>query len=196
MAAIPKIFGEGVNDDILFLWMEEAGYQNYYVGKLWNFHSVDKNGKKLVRYTGQCSTTVVIVVEKSLTGLREPLEKEDPFFLTVAPIALHSNWLMKPKEDLSYLEESESTSLHEHFLEDYGISRTENFNAPVIGGAGWTKGFPLNDTILRAAVDEMLPQLIQELKEAGQLNNTHVFYTTDNSTTSVNMRCTQRKNAD
>lgn len=32
---------QGINDDNLFVWMQQAGYNTYYAGKLWNFHTVD-----------------------------------------------------------------------------------------------------------------------------------------------------------
>ncbi|KAF7523244.1 hypothetical protein G7054_g11829 [Neopestalotiopsis clavispora] len=218
----PKVVDQGVNDDNLFLWMQDAGYQTYYVGKLWNFHAVDnynkpfakgfngseflldpytyqywnaqmtRNGQEPVSYSGQYSTDVV--AEKSLGFLRDALAEEDPFFLTIAPIAPHSNWVIDPEHDLSYLEEPKSAPRHQHLFEDYIIPRTKSFNAPVIGGASWVKGLSeLNDTVLayndhyqrqrlRAlqAVDEMLPRLVQELEKAGQLDNTYIFYTTDN----------------
>ena len=35
----PKIVQEGILDNYLFTWLEEAGYANYYVGKLFNQHT-------------------------------------------------------------------------------------------------------------------------------------------------------------
>jgi N-acetylglucosamine-6-sulfatase len=216
------VVDQGINDDNLFLWMQDAGYQTYYVGKLWNFHAVDnynkpfakgfngseflldpytyqywnaqmtRNGQEPVSYSGQYS--IDVVAEKSLGFLRDALAQQDPFFLTIAPIAPHSNWVIDPEHDLSYLEEPKSAPRHQHLFEDYIIPRTKSFNAPVVGGASWVKGLSkLNDTVLayndhyqrqrlRAlqAVDEMLPQLVQELRKAGQLDNTYIFYTTDN----------------
>lgn len=218
----PKVVERGVNDDNLFLWMQDAGYQTYYVGKLWNFHAVDnydkpfakgfngseflldpytyqywnakmtRNGEEPVSYAGQYSPDVV--AEKALGFLQDALTQEDPFFLTVAPIAPHSNWVIEPENDLSYLEEPKSAPRHQHLFEDYVIPRTESFNAPIAGGVSWVKELAkLNDTVieyndhyqrqrLRAlqAVDEMLPRLVRELEDAGQLDNTYIFYTTDN----------------
>ncbi|KAI4601673.1 hypothetical protein KJ359_011804 [Pestalotiopsis sp. 9143b] len=218
----PKVVERGVNDDNLFLWMQDAGYQTYYVGKLWNFHAVDnydkpfargfngseflldpytyqywnakmtRNGQEPVSYAGQYSPDVV--AEKALGFLQDALTQEDPFFLTVAPIAPHSNWVIEPERDLSYLEEPKSAPRHQHLFEDYVIPRTESFNAPIAGGVRWVKDLSkLNDTViayndhyqrqrLRAlqAVDEMLPRLVRELEDAGQLDNTYIFYTTDN----------------
>ncbi|KAH8660574.1 alkaline-phosphatase-like protein [Xylariales sp. PMI_506] len=218
----PKVVQQGVNDDNLFIWMQEAGYSTYYVGKLWNFHSVDNynqpfakgfngsdflldpytyqywnakmthNGGEPVSYAGQYSTD--IVAEKSLAWLDEALGQEDPFFLTVSPIAPHSNWVIDTERDLSYLEEPKAAPRHQHLFEDYIIPRDASFNAAIEGAGGWVGGLPaLNDTViayndhyqrqrLRAlqAVDEMVAQLVEKLELAGQLDNTYIFYTTDN----------------
>lgn len=32
----PKVVARGINDDYLPLWMQEAGYNIYFAGKLWN----------------------------------------------------------------------------------------------------------------------------------------------------------------
>lgn len=218
----PKVVSQGVNDDNLFVWMQEAGYNTYYVGKLWNFHTVDNyntpyakgfngsdflldpftyqywnakmshNGGEPVSYAGQYSTDVVS--ERSLAFLDAALKEDDPFFVTIAPIAPHSNWVIDDEKDLSYLEEPKSAPRHQHLFEDYIIPRDASYNQVIKGGAGWVGQLPaLNSTILsyndhyqrqrlRAlqAVDEMLSQLVGKLEAAGELENTYIFYTTDN----------------
>lgn len=36
----PKFVSEGLNENYLPIWLQEAGYNTYYVGKLMNEHSV------------------------------------------------------------------------------------------------------------------------------------------------------------
>lgn len=202
--------------------MQEAGFNTYYVGKLWNFHTVENynapyargfngsdflldpftyqywnakishNEEKPVSYAGQYSTDVI--AEKALAWLNEALEQEDPFFLTVSPIAPHSNWVIDTERDLSYLEEPKSAPRHQHLFSDYVIPRDESFNKPIEGAASWVGELPpLNETLieyhdhyqrqrLRAlqSVDEMLASLVDVLAASGQLENTYIFYTTDN----------------
>jgi N-acetylglucosamine-6-sulfatase len=218
----PKVVKEGVNDNNLFLWMQQAGYNTYYVGKLWNFHTVENydrpfakgftgsdflldpytyqyynarfthNGEKPVSYEGQYSTD--LVSERANKWLDEALQEGEPFFLTVSPIAPHSNWVIEPENNRSYLLEPRSAPRHQHMFSDYHIPRDKNFNAAVSGGVSWVKDLqPLNDTViayndhyqrqrLRAlqSVDEMLEQLVKRLDDAGELDNTYIFYTTDN----------------
>ncbi|KAM0547520.1 hypothetical protein ACHAPJ_010393 [Fusarium lateritium] len=218
----PKVVKEGVNDNNLFVWMQEAGYNTYYTGKLWNFHTVDNynqpfakgfngsdflldpytyqywngkishNGEEPISLAGQYSTDVI--AERAVSWLGEALEADQPFFLTVSPIAPHSNWVIDVERDLSYLEEPKSAPRHQDLFKDYVIPRDPSFNAAIHGAVGWIKDLPeLNGTKvlyndhyqrqrLRAlqAVDEMLLQLVNELEAAGQLDNTYIFYTTDN----------------
>lgn len=219
----PKVVSQGFNDENLFVWMQEAGYNTYYTGKLYNFHSVDnydrpyakgfngsdflldpytyqywnarmsRNGGEPTSYAGQYSTDVV--AHKALGLLDEALSHPDlPFFLTVAPIAPHSNWILEPEKNLSYLLEPVAAPRHMHLFTDYKIPRDKSYNAKIEGGVGWIGDLPkLNDTVLayndhyqrqrlRAlqAVDEMIPQLIGRLEEAGELDNTYIFYSTDN----------------
>ncbi|KAI3054302.1 hypothetical protein CBS147353_11448 [Aspergillus niger] len=37
----PKIISQGLNDNYLPVWLQEAGYNTYYTGKLFNVHTVD-----------------------------------------------------------------------------------------------------------------------------------------------------------
>ena len=114
----PKIAAEGWNDNNLFVWMQEAGYNTYYTGKLWNAFSVDnydtphargfnesdilldpftyvyfnttmsRNGGLPVKYPNQYNTD--LVAKKAAGFLSEALNHERPWFLTVTPIAPHA----------------------------------------------------------------------------------------------------------
>lgn len=218
----PKIVSQGLNDENLFVWMQEAGYNTYYTGKLYNFHSVDNfdkplakgfngsdflldpytyqywnakmshNGNEPVSYAGQYSTDVV--ANKANYWLHEALQEDEPFFLTVAPISPHSNWVLEPENDVSYLIEPMAAPRHQHMFADYKIPRDKAYNTATDGSVGWIKDLPpLNDTVLEyndhyqrqrlralQPVDEMLDQLVKQLEAAGELDNTYIFYTTDN----------------
>lgn len=220
----PKVVARGINDDYLPLWMQEAGYNTYYAGKLWNFHHVSNydaphargfngsdflldpytyrywdtkithNGEPPVSYAGQYNTDVI--ADKSYALLREALShtEESPFFLTVAPIAPHSNWVFDAKHNATYLSAPQVAYRHEHLFHDYHIPRKASFNKPIRGGASWTGNLAeLNNSVvayndfyqrqrLRALqpVDEMLHELVKMLEEAGELENTYILYSTDN----------------
>lgn len=218
----PKIADNGINDDYLFLWMQDAGYNTYYSGKLWNFHGVSNydrpfargfntsdflldpytyrywdtkmshNGEPPVSYAGQYNTDVV--AEKAMNQLDEALEHDEPWFLTVAPIAPHSNWVHDKKTKTTYLSTPQSAYRHEHLFHDYEIPRGKSFNKQIDGAASWPGQLPeLNASVvgyndhyqrqrLRAlqSVDEMLHELIERIEAAGEMDNTYIFYSTDN----------------
>lgn len=151
----PKVVHQGINDNYLPLWLQDAGYNTYYSGKLWNHQTVDNfdaplargfngsallldpytyeyynaymthNGGPPVSYAGQYSPD--ITAQKAYEFLEEATSHPDPWMLTVAPIAPHS--------DVKVLPASEGgTSLpgyadrHKHLFKDYKIPRTDNFN--------------------------------------------------------------------
>lgn len=162
----PKIVKEGINDDYLPVWMQAAGYQTYYTGKLWNTHNIDnynnphvngfngsdflldpftydywharmtRNGAPPEDYSGQYSPDVI--AEKASGFLDQAMENDAPFFLTVAPIAPHSNIFGAPALTDSYSAAlapggpgfaiPEYAPRHAHLFKDYEIPRGENFN--------------------------------------------------------------------
>lgn len=216
----PVFVREGLNEDWLPIWLQAEGYQTYYTGKLFNFHSVEtyndpyvkgfngsdflldpftyeyynakmtRNGAAPVSYAGQYSPDVV--AEKAYGFLDEAVLHPDPFFLAIAPVAPHSNvkFAVSPPE----LSAAEYAPRHSHLFKDYKIPRTANFNPDTPSGVGWVRALPkLNDTVveyndefqrsrLRAlqAVDEMVETLVHKLEAHGVLDETYIFYTTDN----------------
>ena len=112
-----------------------------------------------------------------------------PFFLTVAPIAPHCEGAGptgKPPQ---------AADRHKGLYKDYRIPRnTSNFNPDSPSGVSWVRDLEqMNDTVmdfndeyqrqrLRSlqSVDEMVEQVVLRLEEAGVLDNTHIFYTSDN----------------
>jgi arylsulfatase A-like enzyme len=112
-----------------------------------------------------------------------------PFFLTIAPIAPHCEGAGptgKPPQ---------AADRHKDLYKDYRIPRnTSNFNPNNPSGVSWVRDMEqMNDTVidindeyqrqrLRSlqSVDEMVEQVVLRLEEAGVLDNTHIFYTSDN----------------
>lgn len=128
-------------------------------------------------------------------------EKDEPFFLTVAPIAPHSDVIIRRKIISGQVSNQSATQAppipadrHKHLFEDAVVPRTPNFNPDTPGGASWIAKLPQQDeenveynddwyrNRLRTlqVVDEMVESLISRLSEAGILENTYIFYSTDN----------------
>lgn len=134
--------------------MQDAGYNTYYTGKLYNAHNVDnyndppisgfngsdfildpytyeyfnarmtRNAAPPISYAGQYSPDVVF--EKAQGFLHEALLHPDPWFLTVAPIAPHSNCRMVPDNDGCHF--PRYADRHAHLFKDYKIPRDSSFN--------------------------------------------------------------------
>jgi N-acetylglucosamine-6-sulfatase len=115
-------------------------------------------------------------------------DSEKPWFLTVAPIASHAEG-----SGSSALAPG-SAERHKDLFTDYQIPRGENFNPDEPSGVSWVSRLAqLNETVLEyndefqrqrlrslQAVDEMVGSLVEKLDEAGVLDNTHIFYSSDN----------------
>jgi arylsulfatase A-like enzyme len=141
-------------------------------------------------YKGQYSPDVTAA--KAAAFLDEALTHQDrPWFVVHAPVAPHSNFQL---EGTMESDAPRYAARHAHLFKNYKIPRNENFNPEKQGGVSWIKRLPrLNQTVidyndefqrsrLRAlqAVDESIEQLIKKVEAAGQLDNTYIFYTTDN----------------
>lgn len=217
-----RVVEAGWNDNYLPIWMQEAGYASYYVGKLWNAHTPDnynkpyvkgfngseflldpftyrywfpkltRNGNPPVDYSGNYSTD--LLTEKALGFLDDALETPDqPWMLTVAPNAPHSNG-SSTAEGVHWFGDPEYPDRYADLFKNYKIPRDESFNTAIDGAVSWVKdlkalGPKQVDYIdefqrrrLRALqpVDEMVDKLISRLEKAGALDNTYIFFSTDN----------------
>lgn len=157
LGGYPKFVAQGFNDNFLPVWLQQAGYDTYYTGKLFNAHTVENyhsphvngfNGSDFLldpyTYSYYNSTyqrnhdlpvshegqhTVDAITDKALGFLEDALAGERPFFLGVAPIAPHSN------VDPSAIGPGKLTmsapiplKRHEKLFQDVKIPRTPNFN--------------------------------------------------------------------
>ncbi|KFY03339.1 hypothetical protein O988_01570 [Pseudogymnoascus sp. VKM F-3808] len=115
----PKFVSQGLNKNYLPIWLQEAGYNTYYTGKLFNAHTIfnyfapfpagftgteflldphtydymnsvfQRNKLPPVSHKGEYSTDVL--TQKAYGLLEDAVEADKPFFLTLAPIGPHSN---------------------------------------------------------------------------------------------------------
>ncbi|KAL2815258.1 alkaline-phosphatase-like protein [Aspergillus cavernicola] len=220
----PKFVDRGFNDNFLPVWLQSAGYDTYYTGKLFNAHTVDnyhspyvngfngsdflldpftysylnstyqRNRDAPVSYEGR--HTVEVITEKALGFLEDGLNGDRPFFLTVAPVAPHSN------VDVSALDRDVPTVMtepialdrHQSLFEGVKIPRTEHFNPDKPSGVNWIRTLLKQDEAtleyhdhfyrqrLRAlqGVDELVDSIVKRLEASDQLDNTYIIYTSDN----------------
>ncbi|KAK3291894.1 alkaline-phosphatase-like protein [Chaetomium fimeti] len=236
----PKFVKQGLNDAYLPLWLQQAGYDTYYTGKLFNAHTVDnyhtpyaagwngsdflldpytymylnatfqRNRNPPISYPNQHS--VDVLTQKALSFLDDattPPNRNRPFFLGIAPVAPHSNVhiskdaLTRPLpsnpndsiDDLISFTPPIPAARHAHLFANVTVPRTPHFNpAGSASGASWVRGLrhqgkenvEFNDHYYRQrlrtlqSVDELVEQVVERLERLGVLEETFVFYTTDN----------------
>ncbi|KAJ5819121.1 hypothetical protein N7474_004712 [Penicillium riverlandense] len=201
----PKVVDAGWNDNYLPLWMQDAGYNTYYVGKLWNAQTEENYNKPHPRgFNGSEFlldpwTYRYYLARMSRNG-GPPRNTTDniqptsllPWMLTVAPNAPHANG--SAENGVHWFGEPEYAHRHADLFKDYKIPRDESFNKLIDGAVSWVGSIPeLNQTVvdyidefqrcrLRAlqAVDDLIEKLVTKLEKAGELDNTYIFYSTDN----------------
>ncbi|KZF19630.1 Arylsulphatase [Xylona heveae TC161] len=225
----PKFVSQGLNEDYLPVWLQAAGYNTYYTGKLFNSHNLEnyaspypagftgsdflldphtyeylnstwqRNREQPISREGEYSTD--ILAEKAFGFLDDAVSEDNPFVLTIAPIAPHSN--AKISEG-NVSEEGGKHSFqmtapipaerHRNLFQDAHIPRTENFNPEKASSVSWIRSLPRQDeenvayndhfyrSRLRAlqAVDEIIDGLISRLEEYDILQDTYIIYTSDN----------------
>ncbi|KPI41141.1 Arylsulfatase [Cyphellophora attinorum] len=161
--------------------------------------SFQRNREPPVSHEGEYSTDVL--AKKALGFLDAAIDSKTPFFLTIAPNAPHSNvqfhgeWF-----DNNVSAHTIETSppipaeRHKHLFPDARVPRTSNFNPDEVSGVSWVAklerqnqtNVDANDEFyrnrLRAlhAVDEIVDGVFSHLAGAGILDNTYVFYSSDN----------------
>jgi N-acetylglucosamine-6-sulfatase len=118
-------------------------------------------------------------------------DPDTPFFLTVAPVAPHGQLTEYPQH---WAGPPQVAERHRGLFPNYTIPRTPDFNPDTPTGVNWVAQLPkLNDTIIAyndeyqrerirslQAVDEMVAGIVTQLQDAGVLDNTYIFYTSDN----------------
>ena len=164
-----------------------------------------RNQDPPVSYEGQYTTDVL--AQKALGFLTDAIDADRPFFLGIAPVAPHSNVDAMPlpdddEDNVTFPDPDQMPSItppipaerHAHLFPDAMVPRTSNFNPDTPSGASWVRQQPkqnvenvaANDHFYRSrlralqAVDELVAQVVSQLESAGILDNTYIFYTTDN----------------
>ncbi|KAL4794754.1 arylsulfatase [Aspergillus venezuelensis] len=220
----PKFISQGFNSNYLPIWMQQAGYNTYYTGKLMNAQSLDnynkpyaagfngsdflldpytydymnatyiRNHNEPVSYLGRHTTEVL--TEKAMGFLEDALAGERPFFLTVTPIAPHSNMngTYGGGAGPLWMDEPIPEERHKHLFPNAKVPRTANFNPKEPTGVSWINKLPYrNESVidyndhyyrqrLRAlqGVDELVDSLISRLENSPEIDNTYIIYTSDN----------------
>lgn len=152
----PKFVSQGLNDNYLPVWLQEAGYNTYYTGKLFNAHTIynydspypaawtgtnflldpgtysylnpiyQRNREAPVRHHGEHTSDLIAGYAREL--LEEAIDAENPFFLAIAPIAPHSNIDFNRGGGAPHMTTPIPAKRHSHLFEGVKVPRSDNFN--------------------------------------------------------------------
>ncbi|KAL3494141.1 Six-hairpin glycosidase-like protein [Aspergillus germanicus] len=193
----PKFVSQGFNEDWFPVWLQGAGYNTYYVGKLFNSHSVETYNDPFVKgfngsdflldpftysywnstyqrnheppksYAGHYTTDVT--EEKALGFLDDALEDASrPFFLTVAPIAPHFD--QQPDRPAGTPPQAPVPApRHAHLFPDARVPRVPSFNPVHQSGASWIKELALQNQSVVDYEDFFYRQRLRSLQGVDEL---------------------------
>jgi arylsulfatase A-like enzyme len=141
-----------------------------------------------------------LIREKSIGFIEDAAQNPDtPFFLTIAPIAPHSDYVVNldlggdPPIGVD-ISPPISADRHKDLFPNQTVPRGPSFNPDVPSGVDWIYRTPVltaenltyNDHLYRQrlrslqAVDDIVEDVVNKLEEHGILDNTYIFYTSDN----------------
>lgn len=181
---------QGFNDNWLPVWLQDAGYSTYYTGKLFNSHTVEnwnsphpsgwtssdflldpytysylnstfqRNEQPPVSHEGEYSTDVL--AKKAYGLLEEGVKSKKPFFLTLAPVAPHSNvdphTFDEPDPDEPLRKVVMTAPIpaerHKHLFPGAKVPRKANFNPEKVFSHFDKQKFVLMVTARRSVMDQ------------------------------------------
>jgi N-acetylglucosamine-6-sulfatase len=203
-----KFRDEGLEEDTIAARLQEEGYRTALIGKYLNHYPGDdpthvppgwdewyakmgqfeyydyelnENGE-VVSYGGEEEDYLTDVLSGHATDfVRRSAAEDDPFFAYVAPIAPHNPATPAERHEGAFAEEEvpRSPSFGEEDVSDKP-SWIQDLS-PVAENEGSRIDVHHQKRLeSMLAVDEMVGSLVEELKAAGELENTYIFFTSDN----------------
>lgn len=194
----PKFVSQGLNDNYLPVWLQEAGYNTYYTGKLFNAHTIwnydrpypaawtstdflldpgtysylnpiyQANEDEPVHH--QNEHTSDLITEKAQGLLQEAIASDKPFFLGVAPVAPHSDVsLDRDSSSLPHMTEPIPAERHADLFKDVKIPRTDNFNPDSPSGASWVRKLAQHNASAVEYLDHYYRQRLRALQAVDEL---------------------------
>lgn len=194
----PKFVSQGLNDNYLPVWLQEAGYNTYYTGKLFNAHTISNydspfpaawtstdylldpgtysylnpiyqaNHDAPVHHHNEHTSDLIINKAEGL--LQEAVTSDKPFFLGVAPVAPHSDvTLNNDSSSLPLMTEPVPTKRHAGLFKGVKIPRTDNFNPDSPSGASWVRKLAQHNASAVDYLDHYYRQRLRALQAVDEL---------------------------
>ena len=151
-------------------------------GDYYNIYTLNENGP-LVEYGDSAEHySTDVFRQKSLEFIDQSAEAGDPFFLFLSVYAPHGPSVPAPRhaDALEGLEYFQKPSFGEADISDKPVVIQEMANTGDEVDAGDANTLHLRRARTMLAVDEMVAALVEKLEQNGQLENTYIFFTSDN----------------
>ncbi|KAH7247880.1 alkaline-phosphatase-like protein [Fusarium solani] len=193
----PKFVSQGLNENYLPIWLQEAGYNTYYTGKLFNAHTINnynspfpagwtgtnflldpgtysylnpiyqRNNEPPVQHHG--THTLDLISEYAHDLLEEAINSDKPFFVAIAPVAPHSNIDVNRGSGPPTMTIPIPAERHSHLFEGVQIPRTANFNPDSPSGVSWIRQLSqLNETAV-SYLDDYYRARLQALQGVDEI---------------------------
>jgi len=143
---------------------------------------MNENGKLVKYYKKAEDYSTDVIKNRSIEFIEKSVKRNSPFFLFISVYAPHGPSEPAPRHSGLYLDAvyPKSPSYHE---EDTSDKPTDILNLRKTGGIFETEeadALFVRRIQSMQAVDEMVRDLVQLLEQNGQLDNTYIFFTSDN----------------
>ncbi len=196
----------GHEESTIATWLQASGYRTVLIGKYMNQYpgtnrtyvppgwdewyavikghyvnyELNENGE-IVRYDSRPEDYETDVLSRKATDFIARVAGKSPFFIYLSPYAPHRPFIPAPR--------------HRDAFSDLQAPRPPSFNeADVSDKPAWIRNISLFNSSqieeidesyrgrlrMLLAVDEMIEALVQALDAAGELDNTYLFFATDN----------------
>ncbi|HKZ26946.1 MAG TPA: sulfatase [Rubrobacteraceae bacterium] len=203
-----KFRDEGLEEDTIAARLQEGGYRTAFFGKYLNGYGVDDPGyvppgweewygklkeQKLYDYDLNENGEVVsygseeedfftdVLSDKATDFVGQAAPEDRPFFAYVNPTAPHEPAIPAERHRGAFAEEKapRSPSFDEEDVSDKPswIRDGERFSEEEVSQTDELYRRRLESML---AVDEMVASLVEELEAVGELDNTYIFFTSDN----------------
>ncbi|GME66155.1 Arylsulphatase [Neofusicoccum parvum] len=193
----PKFISQGLNDEYLPVWLQEAGYNTYYTGKLMNAHStsnydnpfpkgwtahdflIDPGTYKYWNATFQRNTSpptsfpneynTDLVADRALAFLTDAHAASRPFFLGIAPIGPHADTLYPAGATTPIFTIPKPATRHAAAFPNASVPRSPNFNPAAPSLANWIAALPPLNASETAFADAWFRARLQALQAVDEL---------------------------
>jgi arylsulfatase A-like enzyme len=192
----------GLGRSTLATWLQDESYRTVLIGKYmndyfgtrvpvgwddWyaiagNFRSTDLNENgRIVSYEPKRHHLDDVLAQKAVGYVRDTSADEQPFFMWLGTKAPHAPAIPAPRHKNTFLDArlARPPSFNEHDVSDKPEWIRDN---PPLKPKRIAAMNSLYRDRLRSmlAVDDMIGRLVEALTESGELDNTYIFFTSDN----------------